>query len=520
MHVNTVPDSHLRPSYFHRCAPPRGKPPCARISIRAMVLMLAASAAIAGCARYAERPEITPDLYSPVAADRQWTPAARAEAQYHVAMVTQEIAQAASEDHSAAGASHYDLPRLIDLALRLNPSTRQSWQSARAAAAAYGIAQAPYYPHASFEAGGGYNRLLFQINPGPAVIKQWSASPMGELTYTLLDFGRRSADSELARQELAAANFGFNRTMQTVVFQVQSSYYSLAAAQAAVQAATQNVELARTDLEAVSRRVNLGLATEPARLLAREREAQAEFELESAHTLVNDSRAGLAVAVGVAADEPLEIQSLDNQPVPKSLGKEVEQLIAAAVRERPDLEAEAAKYRASEAAAKRSHAEWYPVLTADADYSEQAWSYNFNNSNVIQSASPQYAALLTLRWDIFTGFSRLDDDRRTEANRKAELESVKSLEIETIAEVWRSYYDFQTAVKKYQFAQALLAAAQESYNDNLETYRQGLSTIVELLTADTALANARLTMVQSTAELLTSSASVAYAAGAVEMPRR
>ena len=94
------------------------------------------------------------------------------------------------------------------------------------------------------------------------------------------------------------------------------------------------------------------------------------------------------------------------------------------------------------------------------------------------------------------------------------------LELETIAEVWRSYYDFQTALKKYQFAQALLAAAQESYNDNLDTYRQGLSTIVELLTADTALANARLTMVQSTAELLTSSATVAYAVGAVDLPRR
>jgi len=513
MHAKTNPDHNLRADARKRRGLAR-----ARIPIRAAALILAAS--IAGCASYAERPEITPDLYSAAAADSPWTPAAHELPQYHVAAVTQEIAQAASDDHSATAGARYDLPRLIDLALRLNPSTRQSWQAARSAAASYGIAQAPYYPHASFEADGGYNRLLFQVVPGPAVIKQWSASPMAELTYTLLDFGRRSADSELARQELAAANFGFNRTMQTVVYAVQSSYYALAAAQAAVQAATENVELARTDLEAVSRRVDLGLATEPALLLARESEAQAEFQLESAHTLVNDSRAGLAVAVGVAADEPLEIQSLDNQPVPKTLGKEVEQMITEAVRERPDLEAEAAKYRASEAAVKRSHAQWFPVLTADANYGEQAWWYTFSNSNTIKSASPQYEALLTLRWDIFTGFSRIDDDRRTEANRKAERESVKSLELETIAEVWRSYYDFQTAVKKYQFAQALLAAAQESYNDNLDTYRQGLSTIVELLTADTALANARLTMVQSTAELLTSSATVAYAVGAVDMPRR
>ena len=513
MQVKTIPDSSNRDGARKRRESPR-----ARVSIRAAALIFAAS--VAGCARYAERPEIAPDQYSPIAADQQWSPAAHETAQYQVPTVTREIAQASAGNQSAAGGAPYDLPRLIDLALRFNPRTRQSWQSARAAAAAYGMAQAPYYPHASFEADGGYNRLLFQVSPGPAVIKQWSASPMAELTYTLLDFGRRSADSELARNELAAANFGFDRTMQTVVFEVQSAYYALAAAQAAVQAATENVELARTDLEAVSRRVNLGLATEPAMLLARERKAQAEFELESAHTLVNDSRAGLAVAIGVPADQPLDIQSLENQPVPKTLGKEVEQLIAAAVRERPDLSAEAAKYRASEAAVKRSRAQWYPVLAAGADYGEQAWWYTFANSSTIKSASPEYAALLTLRWDIFTGFSRRNDDRRTEAQRAAERESVKSLELETIAEVWRSYYDFQTAVKKYQFAQALLASAQESYNDNLETYRQGLSTIVELLTADTALANARLTMVQSTAELLTSSATVAYAVGAVDMPRR
>jgi len=60
----------------------------------------------------------------------------------------------------------------------------------------------------------------------------------------------------------------------------------------------------------------------------------------------------------------------------------------------------------------------------------------------------------------------------------------------------------------------LLAAAQEAYDDNIETYRQGLSTIVELLTADRDLANARFTMIQSTADVLTSSAAVANAVGA------
>ena len=76
-------------------------------------------------------------------------------------------------------------------------------------------------------------------------------------------------------------------------------------------------------------------------------------------------------------------------------------------------------------------------------------------------------------------------------------------------------------IRKFQTtgAKALLAASQESYDANLDTYRQGLSTIVELLTADRDLANARYTIIQSRADLLTSSAAVAYAVGAIEMPR-
>ena len=51
---------------------------------------------------------------------------------------------------------------------------------------------------------------------------------MVELTYTLLDFGRRSASSDEAREQLATANFAFNRKMQDVVFDTQRFFYALA----------------------------------------------------------------------------------------------------------------------------------------------------------------------------------------------------------------------------------------------------------------------------------------------------
>jgi len=79
-------------------------------------------------------------------------------------------------------------------------------------------------------------------------------------------------------------------------------------------------------------------------------------------------------------------------------------------------------------------------------------------------------------------------------------------------------FDGQSHDVSYAYGQALVAAAQEAYDANIETYRQGLSTIVELLTAQRDFANARYTLIQSRAGLLTSYAAVAYAAGALRIP--
>ncbi len=171
-------------------------------------------------------------------------------------------------------------------------------------------ARRPYYPQASLQSDTGYQRFQFQDEFTEAVIKQWEFTPLLQLTYILMDFGRRSATADAARQQLAAANFLFNRKIQEVVFDTQKAFYALSAAKAAVEAARKNVELTKTDVEAVSQRLDLGLATEPALLLARQRLAQSGYDLENAKLLVRDAQADLAVALGVAANTPLDVQNL------------------------------------------------------------------------------------------------------------------------------------------------------------------------------------------------------------------
>jgi outer membrane protein len=487
---------------------------CARRKLIVAALGLAVCAS--GCSYFAEQPEVYPDKFAPAESDRAWTPKSN---QYAIPM-QERPPSTLPEPRVASAGNKYDLPALIDIALSNNPDTRVTWDQARAAADAYGVSRAPYYPVVSSQVQSAYSRRIFELPGQDGVLKQWRVTPLVELTYTLLDFGRRDAGAAAARAQLAAANFSFNRKLQDVVFATQRSFYSIGAAKAAVQAAEQNVELAKTDDDAVSRRVDLGLATEPELLLSRQRVAQSQYDLASAHLLVREAQANMAVALGVAANTPLDVPSLDSIPIPAGLGSEVDQLIETAVRSRPDLAAQVATLDARRAQVEGAKAEFFPTVGVSGAYGEQAWGYRFDGTPSVKTAQPQYAGALTINWDIFTGFKRLNDVRGAEAARDAAGAQLKSLEVDAISSVWRAYYEFQTALSRYEYAKALLAASQESYDANLDTYRQGLSTIVELLTADRDLANARYTIVQSRADLLTSSAAVAYAVGAIEMPRR
>ena len=390
-----------------------------RIAWRFSMLILTLpilGATVCGCAYFAAQPEINPSQYAPHSVDQSWQPKTGGAVYIPPPVSIETLENAPHQTHllnpppaassgEKAGGTAWDLAALIDLALLNNPQERSAWESTRAAAAAYGSARAPYYPLISAEADSGYQREQFQVPDQIGVVKQWISDPSINLTYTLLDFGRRSAAAAAARERLAAAGFSFNRGIQDVVFSVEQSYYSLAAAEAAVVAAQQNVELAQSDYESASQRMNLGLATAPEYLLAKEQVAEANFQLANANLIVHDAQANLAVAAGVPANQPLPIETLERQPLPSSLGSDVNALIEAARRQRPDLAAQMANLRTREAELAGAKAQWYPTLEFNGAYGQAYYNYTFSGPPSIESLDPQYQALVSLKWDLLPASS-------------------------------------------------------------------------------------------------------------------
>jgi outer membrane protein TolC len=411
----------------------------------------------------------------------------------------------------------YGLADLIDLAHRANPDTRRTWEEARAAAAQLGRAQAPYYPTLTFLANGGTSRVADQApSPfGTFTVEGPSATPALQLTWIIVDFGRRSSTVERSSQQLTQANLTFNRKLQEVAFAVSRNYFSLDASRARVTAARVTLESAMAVEDAVAARLAQGLATRPDLLLARQERARAAYEVEDALGAVADAQAALAESLGIPPTVPMRVADLSAQPLPAGLAESVEQVIDRALARRPDLAARLAALRAREAESDRARAAFRPQLSFSGSVNQALQRYRAGPpSGTFSMNETEYGAFINFEWKLFEGFERENALREATSQRDAAQAELAALELRTIREVWKAYADVKTALRKHEFALALLAASEEAYASTLESYRSaGLATVIDLLAAQRDLARARTTEIQVRAELLTASAALSFAAG-------
>ena len=412
----------------------------------------------------------------------------------------------------------YGLIDLIDFAERTNPETRLAWEKARSAAAALGETQSSLFPVVGISIPGGAYRDVVYSPSGTQVYDIAGLEPRVELSWLLVDFGRRQADIEAARRLLIASSFAFNRKHQDVAFAVQRGFYTLAAARAGVTAAEQSLDAARVVEGSAKARLARGLATRPELLLAVQETARYAYELEDARGKLDDARAAFASSLGVLPTIAVEIEDTSAAPLPAALPDTLERVIDEAFTQRPDLAARLAELRAREAKVRRAQAEFLPRLRLDAAGGGVVRTYNERIPLTGQSGSfddlePNYTTLLKLEWTLFDGAQREQALRRAEAEAGAARADLEKLGIKAAEEVWTSYVDAKTALRKHDFARALIEAAEDAYTAGLRSYQQGLSTLIDLLAAQRDLARARSTFIASRAEVFISSAALAHAMG-------
>lgn len=399
------------------------------------------------------------------------------------------------------------LSDVVDIGLRNNPVTRLSWANARAAAAAYGSARGAYFPTIDGEVTG--TRLKTVASQGRSAVTQSVLSPSLNISYLLFDFGGRSGNVGAARNELIAANFTHNAALQGVVLEIQRAYFEYVANRALLDAQRTTLREARTNLAAAEERNRVGVATIADVLQARTAASQAELAVQATDGNLQTARGALALSLGIPANLPYDIDSTAAAAPVASLADSVDALIARAIEARPDLAAAQAEFEAARSEIAVARASRLPSLTLDG-------AGGRTYTTTLPRGGNNYTVSLGLRIPLFAGFSRIYDQRRAVALSEAAAARADALGQRVIFEVFSSYHLLRTAARRVRTSEDLMASAEQSSEVALGRYRAGVGSVLDLLSAQTALADARAQHVLARLEWNTSLAQLAHAAGALD----
>jgi len=341
----------------------------------------------------------------------------------------------------------------------------------------------------------------------PAVV------PQVELEYLVFDFGRRSAQIDVATAEKIAAGANFIQANQDVAFRVASAFYRLLTQQERLAAAEATLKTAQTTADAAEFQLRNGRSTLPDVLNARAEASQAVFDRESADGDEKIARVALTEAVGVEPSPNIAIEGAGSTPLPSDLAASIDTLIDRAITDRPDLAAQAAEIRAADDAIRAARTDYWPRIVLQGAAAQTSIWPTADYGELGNASQATWSAALEIQWRLFDGGARKNEVAKAESKKREAEDEMREKRDQATREVWTAYIAFRTALRKEQAAVALLDSANASYSASLDAYKYGVKNLIDVVTAERQLAQARLSSVSARSQLFLEAVELEFVTG-------
>ena len=309
----------------------------------------------------------------------------------------------------------------------------------------------------------------------------------------------RTAQARIAQQE---ADQQTEMAAQQLRFAVIRTFYGLLLAQARLEVSDEAVKTAETDVKRARDTFESGLVVQSDLLAAevqlsefRQQQIQAKGDLVTAMAALN-------TAIGLPLERPQQpMGALVERSFPTET---VEVLTEQALRDRPDYQRAVLSSRASEVRSRGARGEWLPRV--DAFVTAGA------SGRYVAAGSGDFAAGASITFNVFDAGrkARIDQSRAAELIATAQQEELAN---QIRFEVMRAYHQYVSARERMAVVAQVTAQATETLRMVQDRYHAGLTTITELLRAQTALVRARSDVLAARYEQYVGYANVLLAAG-------
>ncbi|WP_244486961.1 TolC family protein [Burkholderia plantarii] len=394
------------------------------------------------------------------------------------------------------------LDEAVERALCTSPKTRQAWIDVKLRAAQVGQGRAAFLPTVSAQWQAVHDDSVTDITGHPDLSSANRSSIRSEnisLSWVLYDFGGRSAALRNASELLNAAQASQEAQLQKNLSDVAHDYYGAQAAQGALEAADEVVGTARDSLAAATARAERGIVPGSDELQARTAYAQAVFNRTKAQGEWETAIGTLASDMNLAPDQPISLPSVAENVGPVDEFRDsVAALMDEARRTHPSVRAAQAELDAALAKTRQIRAQGLPTLSLTAKYSTN------NQPATLGLGIPQFPATghdwfigFQISIPIFEGFSRVYQVREAEAQSEMQQAVLDEARRQVAIDVWNAYYALDAATRNVNNSATLLDAAALSYTAAERRYAKSVGGILELLSAQSDLANARKQRIQA-----------------------
>jgi outer membrane protein TolC len=406
------------------------------------------------------------------------------------------------------GKVELDLALLVDIALENCPETRISWQLVRSAEANKSRAYAAFFPTLSLASSLARRHIDEPMTSDESFYVSVATTPSVRMNCTLFTFGANRATAQAAKHALASELYRHNRALQTLLFRVQTGYFSLNAILSSWDARKENLRDAVATCKLAEARLQAGLGDRQSFLQAKAALLRAQCELDEVAASAEKIRADLASTVGVCVSSKFRIMRSSLPEEMELLNLDVEQLVSEALSSRRDVLAKYAQFQSMECVEKASKILGGPRIIGAVEYAAQDYKHFGSGKN--------FAFSIGLSWDISCGLEKFHHWREQQAQRKIAFENLRATELRAAGEVWAQYFAYLSAHRRLHSAKGLLTAATESFKAAELAYRNGLGNFIDLLNAQNVLAMARENIATAEGSFSTALAALAYATGSLE----
>jgi outer membrane protein len=399
----------------------------------------------------------------------------------------------AAQQPAGDGARPIALDEAVRQAQRNAPAAVSARNTLRTSSAAVRTAYAQFVPSLSVSGSGSRQggETFFQGRLVPYSGVPWSFSRGLSTNLELFTGGRRWYNLKTAEANVDAADAAETSQRYNIALQVKQQYFAVLAARESEAAAHRQLEQAQEQLKSSTAKVAAGSATKSDSLRSAIQVGNARLALLTAQNNLRVANAALTRLVGAA--DLVTATPADTAETGRIVLDSAQ--LAALALDGPSVRQAQSNLAAAQAARRAARAPYVPTLSASYSLSGNNTSETFDwGSGRIPK---QNSLRFSLNFPLFNNLSREENVTRAtaaEENAVAALRDAKLAQQQSLVQYLGA---FRTAEERVSIQLSSVAAAEEDLRVQQQRYALGASVLLDLLTSQTTLDQARAALIQA-----------------------